>query len=144
MSEVEQLVQRTVALSQSFRKTANAVIDEAHARFNRGTLSQAEFNNVFAGYLSMVQRATDVNNAATPQLAIGVGAVLDAVEKDTATLLTKLDELDATRDLIAVVLKLLVALGAIALAVIAPSPLSAAAAGVAVADALDSVIQPRQ
>jgi hypothetical protein len=140
----DDLVQRTVALSQSYRRAAGALVDEAHRRFAAGTLTQDEFNRVFSNYLSIVQKAMDVNNAATHQLAAGVANTLSFVEKDTATLCQKLDKLNEIRDLIGVTLKLLVAMGAIALAVLVPSPASAAAAGVAVTDALQTVIEARK
>jgi hypothetical protein len=137
---VDELVRRTVALSQSWRRAANALLDEAHARFDAGKMSQADFNRVFADYLSMVGKAMDVNNAATHQLAEGASAVLDAVEKDTQALCQKFDRLKATENLIAVSLKWLVAIGAVALAMLAPSPASAAAAAAAVGDALQTVL----
>jgi hypothetical protein len=133
------LVQRAVALSQSFRHAANALLDEGYARFTAGTLSQADFNRVFANYLSMVQKAVDVNNAATHQLAEEVRPVLDAVEKDTAALVEKLQRLDRERDLIGASLKVLVAIGAVALAMLAPSPASAVAAAAALGDALQTI-----
>ena len=51
-----------------------------------------------------------------------------------------LAELKQVRDLIAVSLKLLVAMGAVALAVLAPSPASAVAAVVALGDAVDTIV----
>ena len=107
---IDELVKRTVALSQAYRRAANA--------------------------LSIVQKAMDVNNAATHQLADGVRGLLDAVEKDTATLTAKLGALAKTEDLISLSLKILVAMGAIALAVLAPNPASIGAATLAVGDAV--------
>ena len=140
----DDLVKRTIALSQTYRQAAGLILDEAHARFSAGTMTQVEFNRVFANYLSTVQKAMDVNNAATHQLAAGVEGALSAVERDTATLCKKLDHLNEVRDLVAVSLKLLVAMGAIALAVLVPSLPSAAAAGSAVADAIQTAIEARK
>ena len=139
-SEISALAERTVALSQSLRRAANALLDEAHARFAAGTLSADGWSQVFGDYLKMVQKALDLANAATDQLADGAGAALDAVEKDTARLTAQLAELKQVRDLIAVSLKLLVAMGAVALAVLAPSPASAVAAVVALGDAVDTIV----
>ncbi len=141
MSAADDLVTRTVALSQALRRAANAVLDEGYARFQAGVLSQADFNRVFAGYLSMVQKAVDVNNAATHELAAGLAPVLDTVEKGAAELVAKLDRLHRVRDLVAASVKVLVAIGAVALAMLAPSPASGAAAAAAVADALQTVIE---
>ena len=141
--EIEALAARTVALSQRWRRAANALLDEAHARVAAGTLDADGFQRVFADYLKIVQKAIDVANAATHQLADGLGAALDAVEQDTARLTAQLAELGRVRDLIAVSLKLLVAMGAVALAVIAPSPASAAAAVAALGDAVETIVSAR-
>jgi hypothetical protein len=136
--------ERTVALSQSLRRAANAVLDEGYARFAAGTLTQPDFNRVFANYLSMVQKAVDVHNAATHQLTAELKPVLDSVEKDTAELQKKLEKLRETRDLVAVSLKLLVALGAVALAVLAPSPASGLTATGAIGDAVETILEVRK
>jgi hypothetical protein len=141
---MNEVVQRAVALSQSFRAAANAVLDEGYARFAAGTLSQPDFNRVFANYLSMVQKAVDVNNAATHQLTEALRPVLDAVEKDTARLVKKLERLNEERDLIAASLKVLVAIGAVALAMLLPSPASAVAAAAALGDAVHTLCEVRK
>jgi hypothetical protein len=142
-AEIDALVARTVALSQSWRRAANALLDEAHARLAKGTLTADGFQRVFADYLKIVQKAIDLGNAATDQLAEGVGAALDAMEKDTARLTAQLAALAAVRNLIAISLKLLVAIGAVALAVVAPSPASAVAAVAALGDAVDTIVSAR-
>jgi hypothetical protein len=142
-AEISALAARTVALSQSWRRAANALLDEAHARVRAGTLDADGFQRVFADYLQIVQKAIDAANAATDQLADGLGAALDAVEKDTARLCEKVTELARVRDLIAISLKLLLAMAAVALAVIAPSPASAAAAVAALGDAVDTIVSAK-
>jgi hypothetical protein len=138
--EIAALADRTVALSESYRQAAHALMNEAQARWKAGTLKREELQRIYANYGSIVQKALDVNNAAVHELAAGLGASLDAVEQDTAKLVAKTQALQRTEDLVALSLKLLVAVGAVALAVIAPNPASAGAAVAAIADAVVSIV----
>jgi hypothetical protein len=139
-AEIDALVARTIGLAQSYRRAATSLLDEAHARLGAGRMKTEEFNRVFGNYLSVLQKAMDVNNAAAHGLAEAVGPVLAAVEDQTASLERKLRALQHTEDLLLVSVKLLVAMGAVALAVLAPTPVAAGAAVVAIGDAIGTVV----
>jgi hypothetical protein len=137
---IDPMVTRTIALAQSYRRAATALLDQAHTAYAAGQLAQADFNRVFANYLSVLQKAMDINNAASHLLAEGLGAVLDAVEGDTAALEQKLKSLQRAQQLVGISIKLLLAVGAVALAVIAPNPGSLAAAGAALGSAVGDIV----
>jgi hypothetical protein len=139
-ASIDTLVTRTIALAQSYRRSATSLLDEGHARLQAGRLSQDGFNHLFGDYLAILQKAVDVNNAAAHGLAEGIRPVLEAVESASTQLERKLAALTRTEDLISVSVKLLAAMGAVAAAVFAPTPATAAAAAAAIGDAVSSVV----
>ena len=140
MPDLARETELAIAASRSFRKMADRLMDHAHDQLTAGRLGLDDYYTVSDRYQSLVQQANLITYEADRLVGQGVQAEFAGLVDVTRDLEGRFQRLRRIEHIMALSMKLFVAVGSVVLAVVNPGLGTIAAALAAVGDAGVAVV----
>jgi hypothetical protein len=139
--DINAFVKSIVALSQTIQQCADAALQNAHDQYDAGTITYAAYANALQQKIAVTQSCYTMTNAASSVLLSVAQTQMGPIQDATAKLEAAAGMLDKIKSGVVIVSELVVAAGAVAGAIGAPSPASIAAAGSALYTVASQIIK---
>ncbi len=140
-SEIDAFVHRVVGWSQTLQAYADAGVNKAQAALMAGDIDFATFNKALQHKVAVTQSCAHMIDAASSVLLKVAEAELVPIEKATERMKNASTKLQEITDGLELMGQLFVAAGALATAMLAPSPATIGAAASAVATVAEGVME---
>lgn len=135
MPDLQRETELAIAVSRSFRKMADRLMDHAHDQLVAGQMALNDYYTVSDRYQSLIQQANLITYEADRLVGQGVAAEFAGLVAVTRQLEERFQRLQRLEHVLALSMKLFVAVGSVVLAVVSPGVGTIAAAVAAVGDA---------
>ena len=127
-----EFTEKTQAVSASYRLIAGRILNRANDLFVAKIISNEQYNKASLQYLSLIQKAVDINMAAAHALENQLDVKLDEIEKATENLTKVSERLAKAAQIVELSGKIVAAAALVVAAIFDPTKVSAAAAAAAV------------
>ena len=132
-------IEKAQLVSASYRLVAGRVLNRANELLAAKKINNEDYNKASLVYLSLIQKAIDINMAAAHALALNLDVHLDAIEAATKRLGEVSERLAKTAKIVDLSGKIVAAAALVVAAIFDPTKVSAAAAASAVLDVVKSI-----
>lgn len=132
-------VERAQVVSGSYRLVAGRVLNRANELFAAKRMSVEDYNKASLIYLSLIQKAIDINMAAAHAAANGLEADLDAIEGATKKLGEVSERLAKAARIVELSSKIVAAAALVVAAIFDPTKVSAGVAAAAVLEVVKTI-----
>lgn len=132
-------IENAQKISASYRLIAGRILNQANDAFAKKLIGIEEYNRASLIYVSLIQKAVDINMAAAHAVEGHIKVDLDDIEHATAELTKVSERLARTAKVVELGTKILAATALVVAAIFDPTKVSAGAAAAAVLSAAKTI-----